>query len=103
MSNEMTEQEQVLFNEVYLPTFIAKCASLNVPINDQDSLNDALETTALVKQTLQSQESNVIKSAALSLKKALGVATEAPQAKQASYSPSPAVRQAVLQKILEGK
>lgn len=75
MSNETetTPQEEVLFKEVYLPAFMSKCAELGINFPDGDSVQDALETTALVKQLSQEQNSNVIKQANASLKAALGI------------------------------
>jgi hypothetical protein len=73
MSNETTPQEEVLFKEVYLPAFMSKCAELGINFPDGESVQDALETTALVKQMSQAQDSNVIKQANASLKAALGV------------------------------
>lgn len=74
MSKEqMTAEQATLYREVYVPAFLDKCAELGVDISDVDTLESALETTALVKQTLQKSGSNHIKRANMSLKKALGV------------------------------
>lgn len=74
MSKEqMTGEQAVLYREVYVPAFLDKCAELGVEIHDPETLESALETTALVKQTLQKSGSNHIKQANVALKKALGI------------------------------
>lgn len=74
MSQEqMTGEQRTLYREVYLPAFLDKCAELGVSINDPETLESALETTSLVKQTVQAQGNNQIKEAAATLKEALGV------------------------------
>jgi len=74
MSKEqMTGEQALLYREVYIPAFVEKCGELGVEISDPETLNDALETTSLVKQTLQKQGTNRIKQANLTLKQALGV------------------------------
>jgi hypothetical protein len=74
MSKEqMTEEQATLYREVYVPAFLDKCAELGVDIHDPETLESALETTALVKQTLQKSGSNQIKQENAALKQALGI------------------------------
>lgn len=77
MSNEqMTGEQALLYREVYVPAFLEKCAERGITISDSDTLSSALETTALVKQTLQKSGGNRIKQANVALKQALGVNTQ---------------------------
>lgn len=77
MSKEqMTGEQATLYREVYVPAFLDKCAELGVAINDTETLDSALEMTALVKQTLQKSGSNHIKQANAALKQALGLHTQ---------------------------
>ena len=77
----MTKQEEVLFHKVYLPVFLEKAAQFGLAINTQADLDNALETTAHVKQLLEEQAraNNPIKAASASLNQALGLS----QVKQA--------------------
>jgi len=80
---ETTPQEEVLFNEVYLPAFMSKCAELGINFPDGESVNDALETTAIIKQMSQIQSGNAIKQANAQLKASLGIdKVEAAQAQE---------------------
>jgi hypothetical protein len=72
----MTKQEEVLFANLYLPTLVKQAAVRGIQIKDQETLNSVLETTALLKQAIQAQETNVIKSAADQLKATLGIKPE---------------------------
>jgi hypothetical protein len=102
---EMTQEEAVLFQQVYLPAFIQKCASLGVAFPDEETLKAGLETTALLKHTLSQQQGNVVKQANLALKEALGIpvtmpakAAEAVATKEAAGAVvlDPNVRQALM-------
>lgn len=107
-TQEMTPAQATLFQQVYVPAFIQKCAELGTPIGDEASLHEALETAAMVKVALSQQTQSLMKTANLQLKSALGVdVAEAQQAeqiglKQAAYqaSANPAVRQALLAGVL---
>lgn len=80
---KMSQDEAVLFENVYLPSFLSKCAELGVAI-DESSLEDALQTTALLKAASQEQSTNIIKTASAALKRTLGVdKVEAQQNKDA--------------------
>jgi hypothetical protein len=70
---KMSAEEEALFANVYVPAFAEKCAQLGVNVSDEDTLQDALETTAYVKQSLQQSTSGNIKAAKAQLKQALGV------------------------------
>lgn len=74
MSQEqLSEKDAALFERVYVPAFVKRCAARGLAIPDEDSLKGALETTAFVLEHLQSKQGDVIKSANESIKKALGV------------------------------
>jgi hypothetical protein len=70
---EMSPEETVIYRDVYMPAFIDKCASLGLTFPDQDSLDAALETTALIKMSLAQNQGSAIKKANLALKEALGI------------------------------
>ena len=70
---QMTPAQQTVFFEVYLPTFLRKTAEAGLPLNDAESINDALETTALLHMTMDSQNQSVVKQASQSLKRVLGI------------------------------
>ena len=103
-NDQMTPAQQTVFFEVYLPTFLQKTASVGLPLEDAESINEALEATALLKMAMASQSQNVVKQANLSLKKALGidkVQASASYTKQAGdiaaqLAQNPAIRQAIL-------
>jgi hypothetical protein len=69
---EMTSEEQALLNNLYIPTFAEKMAELGRPVGDADTLEHALELTARVKEAVQQEGTNTIKSANLALRKATG-------------------------------
>lgn len=69
---KLSQQEQVLLAEVYVPAFVQKCAELGHPLNDEASVHEALETAALVKYALANKEKSTIKQANASLKAILG-------------------------------
>lgn len=102
--DQMTPAQQTVFFEAYLPTFLQKAASAGLPLEDAESINEALETTALLKMAMASQSQSVVKQANLSLKKALGidkVQASAEQTKQASdqaaqLAQNPDLRKAIL-------
>ncbi len=103
-TKQMTPAEQTVFFEVYLPRFLQKSASGGFPLEDAESINEALETTALLKMAMAGQSQNVVKQANLSLKKALGVdelQASAEIAKEASVTnaqlaQNPKIREAIL-------
>lgn len=105
----MNAQEEVLYNSVYLPAFIEKCSARGFEIGDTDSLNSALDIAALTKQHQVKTANNVVKTAADSLRRSMGLPVVSTQkaaalvqadtrAKQAGLALSqvPEVRQAFL-------
>lgn len=95
MSNEANAQA-VLFEEVYLPAFTQKCAELGQSFDDQKSLQDALESVAMLNAADSTQKGDVVKSAAATLREALGVAD--PAAAQQAADKETAVKQASSEK-----
>jgi hypothetical protein len=101
--SEMTPQQQVLANEVYLPTFINKCAELGVNFQDEEDLQAALRATAILRSKAQSDTSSVIKQASAFLAKQTGLDVQEQQqaslqsvkAAAAKAAQSQNVRQAV--------
>jgi len=96
MSNDAANAQAVLFEEVYLPAFIQKCAELGQSFEDQQSLRDALESVAMLNAADSTQKSNVVKSAASTLREALGVAD--PSVAQQTAEKETAVKQASSEK-----
>jgi hypothetical protein len=105
MDNEQaTQEQQVVFQEVYVPVFIEKCAERGLTFPNEQALHEGLETVALVHRALDSQQGSVIKSANHELKKSLGLDVHEAQESQASsikqaaagFSASPALREAIL-------
>ena len=101
-NEEMTKEEQVLFNEVYLPAYLQKCAEIGINIPDEETLGAALKTTVLVKDFMAKNAGNQIKSAAANLENVLGIKPEAPKEntesiKSAAFqlAQNPAIRAAI--------
>lgn len=105
----MTKAQEELYHQVYLPAFVKAAADLGVVLPDQDSLQEALETTALLHQLMAGQAQNTVKRASHSLKAALGIdqqqkqaqLTAAAQQEAAKLAQQPGLRQAVLQAEIE--
>jgi hypothetical protein len=70
---QLTKNDAVLFERVYVPAFVKRCAVNGVSIPDQPHLKTALETTALVLSHMQTKQADVINDAGASIKEALGV------------------------------
>ena len=106
--NEMTQEQAVLYSQAYVPAFIEKCASLGLEFPNEQALNEALETTALVKVAMSRRSDSTIKQANRQLKAQLGVDRaearnrEHTAVKSAAEvaSQNPAVRQALLTGLL---
>jgi len=106
---DILNEQAILFHNVYVPAFVEKCAELGVPLDSQESLNEALETAALVQVSLNKQSGSVIKHANAQLKRSLGVdvaekaAVKDQQLKTAAAaaSMSPQVRKALLANVLD--
>ena len=102
--NEMSPSEQTVLLDVYLPVFLQKSAEAGFPLNDAESINEAMETTALLKMSMTGQTQNVVKQANASLKRALGVDqvqagiqhVKQAQVAAAQLSQNQSVRQAIL-------
>ena len=67
------EAQDVLFDQVYIPTFVKACADRGISFADEASLSDALESTALLKMSGQQGQKNLAKEAADALRGSLGV------------------------------
>lgn len=67
--------QQVLFQEVWLPKFAEKCAELQIPLPDEESLMAALETVSMLKSSQQRDTGNIVKAAHAALCEKAGVAT----------------------------
>ena len=80
----MSHEEAILFEQVWAPAFVEKCAEFGVHFPDRETLQEAFDTTALLAQMQDQTSGNVVKQAAASLKSYLGVdKVEAAQAQQA--------------------
>lgn len=70
---EMTENEKVLFNQVYVPAMIEKLASRGIAVNTLEDLNEILDNTALLKQAQVKTQGSAIKQASVELRKSLNL------------------------------
>jgi hypothetical protein len=70
---KLDPRDALLFERVYVPAFVKRCAANGVTIPDEPRLKTALETTALVLHHMQDKQGNVIEEASASIKEALGV------------------------------
>lgn len=96
------DAQGVLFDEVYLPSFVEKCAQLGVRFPDQESVQAALESTAMLKTAEAAEQSSLSKNAASDLRNALGIAqpqdpavAEAAEKRAADVARGNKVREAV--------
>lgn len=71
--SDMTKQEQVLFDKVYIPALIKTCAARGVTFSTNEELGDFLEIAAMVDAQATAARSGVIKQANQTLKRQLGV------------------------------
>jgi len=99
----MTQEEALLFENVYLPAFVEKCAEFGITFPDRETLDTAIESAALLQQAVESRGSNTVKQASIALKKALGIeqsqteqVTERAQKVAASLLGRPEAREAWL-------
>ncbi len=76
MSNELTEQEQAIYQHVIAPAFYQKCAERGRQL-DPSELELHLENAAMVQQARQKEATSMAKTANALLKTSLGL-TEAP-------------------------
>ena len=74
-------REELLWNEVYLPAYVTKCASLGVSL-DESTIGDAIESTYLLKKYAADSRNNVVKSASYTLKRSFGMIPAAPVARE---------------------
>ena len=65
------DAQAVLFDEVYVPAFVAKCASYGLQFPDQESFQSALESVVMLKAAEASESNSITKSAANALRSAL--------------------------------
>ena len=72
----MLDHEQVLFDNVLLPAFVEKCATLGVELPDGESVKAALDIAAMVKNHVQQNAGNSVKKAALALRNEMGIKPE---------------------------
>ena len=70
--DQMNPQE-VIFERVYLPTFIAKCASHGLELPDGESIQTALESVAMLKASEQNETHSLTKSAHEALRSSLNI------------------------------
>ena len=66
-------------NEVYLPAFLEKCAAGGARFPDEESLNAALESVAMLKYAEEEEATDLTKSARADLGALLGEQAEEPQ------------------------
>lgn len=82
---DSTAAQRILFEDVYLPSFVEKCAQHGITFPDEESVQAALESVAMLKGAEASEQSGIAKSAAADLRSALGIPTpEDPEAIKAA-------------------
>lgn len=69
--DQMAAAQTVLFDEVYVPAFTAKCAANGLKFPDDESLQSALESVVMLKSAEASEQNHITKSAAAALRSAL--------------------------------
>lgn len=74
--NKKAADEKV-FYDLYVPTFIKRCAEHGLNITTEEDLYEALDTTAMLRKIEGQQSSGAIKQAHDVLLKAAGVSTPA--------------------------
>lgn len=62
-TQEQLSPQDVIFDKVYLPTFIAKCASHGLELRDGESIQEALKSVAMLKASEQKETQSLTKSA----------------------------------------
>jgi hypothetical protein len=65
--------QQTLFTEVYLPAFVEKCAEHGLKLQDESSLQSALESVAMLKTAEAGSQSGLAEAAAADLRSTFGV------------------------------
>jgi hypothetical protein len=89
---------QTITSDVYLPAFAEKCAAAGLQFPDNDSLNAALESVAMLKAAEKEESTDLTKQARADLGRLLGEpevqATEEETQKSASLAGSERVRNA---------
>jgi len=89
---DATAAQRVLFEDVYLPAFVEKCAQHGVTFPDEESVQAALESVTMLKGAEASEQSSIAKSAAADLRSALGIPTpEDPEAAVAAHEKAASV------------
>ena len=105
-TQEPMAAQAVLFDEVYVPEFIAKCAAQGLSFPDQESIQTALESVAMLKAAEAAEKSSLTKDANEALRSSLklpvpqdnaAASEQAEQEKQASVdlSKTDTIRQAI--------
>lgn len=92
---------QTLTRDVYLPAFLDKCAAAGLQFPDEESLNAALESVAMLKAAEAAESTDLTKRARADLGRLLGeqapetpAITEDDMQKAAEVAGSDAVKQA---------
>ena len=95
------EAEQMLFQQVYLPTFVKACADQGIAVNTEEDFAAALQAITILKTAEAEQTTNIAKSATADLMAVAGIQEPAMPKMAASVdeikrvSSSPSVQEAV--------
>lgn len=82
-NTDMEKVQADLFQQVYLPAYIEKCAELGLNAQSPEDLQGLLEISASVDMLQQQQQHGNIKEANATLKRTLGIDKQEEQEKQA--------------------
>ena len=97
-NDNMMKSQEVLFEQVYLPIFVEKCAEKGIVFNSEEDLHSALESAAILKLAkVQSEQgsASVIKQASAALRKASGMPDQDVVEKSAALLANEDVKNAV--------
>jgi hypothetical protein len=67
------EAQGVMFNDVWLPTFVEKCAARGLHFSSEEELRESLETASLLKFAEQNNSQSAVKAASADLRTVMGV------------------------------
>ena len=70
--NQMTPEEKLIHDQLYVPAFIEKCAARGVSIPDEETLDSALQLAEGLHRHIQQESRNEVKTAFASFQRATG-------------------------------
>jgi len=73
MSEQMTKEQEVIYQKVYGPAYLQKSAELGEPLQTEADFNQALEESAMIRMLLDRRQGGIAKTAHAALKQTLGL------------------------------